>query len=485
MAPAKPPLKQVRKHSPPGCWTYLVALVFLAAAAAAVGFVAYQKAEEIGAGGSISQSLLPHFNLGPTQTPNPQATPSPTPTGVPTVLDQPLAKPWDGASRVTILVMGLDYRDWKKKDPLSRTDSMILLTIDPASKTAGMLSIPRDRWVEVPGYGHYKINTAYFLGEASKLPGGGPGLAVKTVERFLGVPINYYAQIDFEAFVKFINELDGITIDIPQEIELDPIGQGNTVILKPGEQTMDGELALAYARARYTANDDIDRADRQQEVILAVRRRLAKLGPSLLPKAPAIYKDLSSGIHTNMSFDDAIQLGLLALQVDMRDVKRGVIGPPHLVGYAKSPDGLDILVPVPSAIRVLRDEIFDPGSLLTPMFNPGGLIDPLLAPADPVDLVKAENPRITLINGTGNPDYLQKTAAYLASQGVTLTSSTGGNDLEVTRVTLFSGKPYTYSYLLNLLKVQNYGIRLKYDPNSPVDIEIYLGADWVKRGKLP
>jgi anionic cell wall polymer biosynthesis LytR-Cps2A-Psr (LCP) family protein len=123
---------------------------------------------------------------------------------------EPTLTPWDGVGRVTILLLGLDYRDWEAGNEYSRSDTMILLTLDPLSKTAGILSIPRDMWVAIPGFQHEKINVAYYLGDAYKLPGGGPGLAVKTVEDFLGVPINYYAQIDFGAFVKFIDELGGI-----------------------------------------------------------------------------------------------------------------------------------------------------------------------------------------------------------------------------------------------------------------------------------
>ena len=102
----------------------------------------------------------------------------------------PTAIPWDGANRVTILVMGLDYRDWEGEGP-SRTDTMMLLTMDPVSRTAGILSIPRDLWVNIPGFDYGKINTAYFLGELYNLEGGGPGLAIKTVEELLGVDINY------------------------------------------------------------------------------------------------------------------------------------------------------------------------------------------------------------------------------------------------------------------------------------------------------
>ena len=112
------------------------------------------------------------------------------------ILDE-LPDEWDANERVTILLMGLDYRDWESGEGPSRTDSMMLVTIDPLTRTAGMLSIPRDLWVDIPGYGHGRINTAYFLGEQDRLPGGGPELAMKTVEKFMGVPIQYYVQIDF------------------------------------------------------------------------------------------------------------------------------------------------------------------------------------------------------------------------------------------------------------------------------------------------
>ena len=116
--------------------------------------------------------------------------------------------------------MGLDYRDWVSGEGPSRTDTMILFSLDPLTLTAGMLNIPRDLWVNIPGYGYGKINTAYYLGEANQLPGGGTGLAVKTVEQFLGVPINYYAQIDFSAFERFIDLIGGIELNIEHEIKI-------------------------------------------------------------------------------------------------------------------------------------------------------------------------------------------------------------------------------------------------------------------------
>jgi polyisoprenyl-teichoic acid--peptidoglycan teichoic acid transferase len=214
-------------------------------------------------------------------------------------LDQlgPQPRPWDGASRVTVLVLGLDYRDWEEGDGPARTDTMILLTVDPVAKTAGMLNIPRDLWVNIPGFGYERINTAYRQGAVYNYPGGGPGLAIATVEQFLGVPIHFYAQIDFYAFEQFIDELGGIEIDVPEEIRVDPLGPGNTVILQPGKQTLDGPVSLAYARARYTEGGDFDRGQRQQQVILAMRNRIMNFNmlPTLVTKAPILYQELREG----------------------------------------------------------------------------------------------------------------------------------------------------------------------------------------------
>src|SRR6266496_5178883 len=164
--------------------------------------------------------------------------------------DSNLPAAWDGASRITVLIIGLDYRDYLANDGPPRSDTMILLTIDPLTKTAGMLSIPRDMWVNIPGFGYSRINTAYSSGEGSKLPGGGPELARKTVEQFIGVPIQYYAQVDFNTFVEFIDLIGGIDIDNDQELRLDPVGSGKDKfkITCCGIRKLNGERALAYVR---------------------------------------------------------------------------------------------------------------------------------------------------------------------------------------------------------------------------------------------
>lgn len=374
-----------------------------------------------------------------------------------------------------LLLMGLDARDWEKGE-IPRTDTMMLFTIDPLSNTVGVLSIPRDLWVNIPGYDYGKINTAYFIGEGNQLPGGGPGLAVKTVEELLGVPINYYAQIDFEAFVKFIDDIDGIKVTITETMVVDPVGQWNTQILEPGRYVLSGRMALAYVRARKGSGDDFGRAQRQQEALMAIRTAILKwdLMPKLIANAPAIYADLSSGIHTNLSLDQIMQLGILASQVPEENIKMALIGSEQ-VEFATSPDGLDILRPIPDKVRVVRDEVF----------STSGPVAPVEVSTDPAELMKVENARVSIQNGTGTSGLAGRTGDYLKSLGFNITEVGDGQAQGMTTMIIYSAKPYTAAYLAQLMNIQTSLILNRYDPNATVDIQIILGDDWAGNNQMP
>ncbi len=424
---------------------------------------------------------LPGVKLQPaTPTPNPAVAVINNPQAPLQPVGGPTPQAWDGAKRVTILIMGLDYRDWTVGQGPPRTDTMILLTIDPVNHTAGMLSIPRDLWVYIPGAKDYgKINTAYQLGEAWKLPGGGPGLAMKTVEDLLGVPIDYYAQIDFSAFVKFIDDIGGVKIDVPEKITVDPItgSNHNTVNLKPGRQVLSGDLALAYARVRKNAGDDFGRSQRQQQIILGIRDRVIDFNqlPTLISKAPILYGELSSGIHTNLSLEDAIKLAWLGSQIPKANIKQAIIGPEQ-VSFQKSPDGLDILKPLPDKIREIRDEIF----------TDSGPAGPGAANMDPAERVKEEGARVSVLNGTMSAGLAAQTQEYLQKQGINVTQS--GNASQVTtytEITFYTGKPYTVQYLVDLFKIEPLHIHHFYDPTKPMDIVVTLGSDWANKNPMP
>lgn len=392
--------------------------------------------------------------------------------------DGPAPQPWNGASRVTALVMGLDLRDWEAGEGPPRTDTMILFTVDPLTHTAGMLNIPRDLWVNIPGFGYGKINTAYPLGEGSRLPGGGPGLAMKTVEEFLGVPIQFYAQIDFFAFERFIDQIDGIEIDVPAEITIDPIGPDNTVTLQPGVQRLYGPEALAYARARYTEGGDFDRAQRQQQVIFGIRNRAlkARVLPSLIARSPTLYQELASGVHTNLTLEQAIQLAWLAEQIQPENIRRGVISPPEQVTLLKSPDGLDILKPITDKIRRLRDEIF----------AENGLASPVSANAQPVELMQAEGAHIAVLNGTFAEGLASRTSDYFTSIGANvITTGDAGQLYNSTTLIDYTGNPYTLKYFMELMGVQPGNIQSQYNPDSELDVAVILGTDWAGSNPMP
>jgi len=388
----------------------------------------------------------------------------------------PSAKPWDGKSRVNILVLGLDARDWEAGET-PKSDTMILFTIDPVSMTAGMLSIPRDLWVNIPGFGYYKINMAYFFGESQQLPGGGPELAMNTVEEFLGVPIQYYAQIDFNAFVKFIDHIEGVKITVENEITLETIGSYKETTLTPGRYTLDGPLALAYARERYsTKGGDVDRAKRTQQVILAVRDRILDFNmlPTLIANSPTIYKDLSEGIHTNLNLDQVIQLALLAQDIGRDNIRHEVIDYTMAVP-AISIDGLDILIAIPDQIRIARDNVF----------TTGGPVSPQAVAGDELELVKTEAARISVQNGTLTPGLASRSSKYFNSLGLNIVEEANAELASYSTIIDYTGKPYTLNYLVKLMAIQPTRVFSRYDPNAAVDVVVILGDDWAANNQMP
>ena len=389
----------------------------------------------------------------------------------------PEPQPWDGASRVSILVMGTDYRDWEEEVSAPRSDTMILVSIDPLTHSVGMLSIPRDLWVNFPdGFEPNRINMATRYGEIYRLPGGGPGLAMRTVENLLGLQIDYYVMIDFYAFERFIDEIHGVKLVIPEEIRVDPLGQGNAKILQPGEQVLPGDLALAYARARNTPGGDFDRAQRQHQVIMGVRKRIVEFEmlPTLITKAPILYQELSAGVSTNLTLLQVIQFAWLGQQIPEENIKRGIIGSEHVV-MANSPEGASVLKPRPEQIRKLRDEIF----------TTEGPVSPIAANNDADELMQAEAALVSILNGTSTSGLAARTADFLQGRGVIVNSDNSPEFYATTTVIDYTGNPYTLQYLVDLMNINTNRIYHRYDPTSEADVILILGNDWANNNPLP
>lgn len=273
--------------------------------------------------------------------------------------------PWNGRTRVTILLMGLDFRDWQEAVGAPRSDTMILLSVEPVTKKVSILSIPRDLWIDIPGFQHNRINTAYSSGEGNRLPGGGPGLAMKAVESLVGVPIQYYAVVDFGTFERLIDEIGGVDVLVKERVKISPIGRDSHWLdAKPYH--LDGPDTLAYARTRKGSGGDFSRAERQQQVALAILDRVVGFDMigTLIAKAPILYQQLATGVRTNMSLDEMISLAWLGVSIDKANIRQEVISPPKMVGFHTTDTGAQVLRPVPSEIRKLRDELFVDTSLI-------------------------------------------------------------------------------------------------------------------------
>ena len=408
---------------------------------------------------------------------NPEGTPiapadlPPTPVIAP-VVDLPPA--WDGASRINILFIGLDARDLESQDGPPRSDTMMLITIDPLTKTAGMLSIPRDMWVNIPGFGYSRINTAYSSGEGAQLPGGGPALAMKTVSNFIGVPVDYFLQVDFAVFTDVVDMLGCIEVNPTEDMILDPVGSGTDhfkLTWGGTRQLCQGWKVLAYARNRHTSGGDFDRAKRQQEVVLALQKKVfdPEVFPSLIAKAPQMYQELSYGIHTNMPFEDALKLAVLAKDISRDSIKSGVIDTTMVTfdNVTLGGQNASIMKPIADKIRVLRDEIFTSTGPLSP-----------IAQGDVPALMRQEAARVRVMDGTFTPGLDQRAGTYFQSQGMNVTEvGTATEAYAQTTIIVYGSKLYTVKYLQTTFGFTDKQIKFVSDPASTVDIEVRIGSD--------
>jgi LCP family protein required for cell wall assembly len=466
---------KITKHFPKDRPTqiFLMGLVLLAIVGAVFGFRLVRSVVASNQTFSLPGDPVIRVDVSPVEDENGAEEVKPIFENIPAA-SLPSPDPWDGVSRVNLLLMGLDYRDWEAGET-PRTDTMMLLTFDPLTKSAGMLSIPRDLWVPIPGFEYNKINTAYYLGEVYNLPGGGPGLAIKTVEELLGVPIQYYAQIDFQAFVDFIDHIGGVKLTFDEEITLDRRGRWNTRTLEPGTYTLDGEYSLAYIRLRTSDGGDFNRARRQQQFILAFRDRILEFDmlPKLVASAPKIYNDISAGINTNLTLNEAIKLAWSVMDVNRGEIKSNVIHNEY-VTLAKSEDGLDILRPVPDKIRLLRDEVF--GSV--------GVFGPV-AEGELSEIIAEEGARVSIRNGSSHTGLAVQTASWLREQGFNIAEEVNAEYTVFSQIYVYNGTPYALKFLSENMGITSANIYNQDDVDSGFDIVVILGDDWANNNPMP
>lgn len=277
----------------------------------------------------------------------------PTPTPLPT------QEPWQGSQRITVLLMGIDRRPG---DPfISRTDTMMLLSFNPATNQASILSVPRDLYVVIPGYGRDRINTAFVYGARGNNPAGGAALSMQTITYNLGIPIDHYILVDFNAVVQTVDALGGIDVNVPFDI-YDPTYPDmyygyDPLYIPAGWQHMDGALALKYARTRHVDND-FGRAQRQQQVVLAVRDHMLNMGVGdLLRQVPFLFQQVGEGVRTDLSLDQILRLAKTASDIPAENIRSDVLDYDYVISYTTEA-GASVLVLVNDKAASLIQSLF-------------------------------------------------------------------------------------------------------------------------------
>ncbi len=402
---------------------------------------------------SVSVSMPGAINPGPLNIP---AKPPEISASIASVVKTVLPD-WTGTDRVNILVLGIDKRD---DEPIAgtRSDTIIVVSIDPVSKSAAMVSLPRDLWVNIPGCtarlgcsgGQQRINVAHAV--------GGPDMARQTVTADFGVPINFYARVDFRGFEQLIDAAGGVVIDVDWPVKDDEYPTADygyqRIYFGPGPQLMDGATALQYARSRHGMSD-FARAGRQQKVIVSLRTRALQL--NMLSRAPELVGIAQKSLSTDLSPVQMLSLAKLVSQIDRDKIYNLVIDTNYVTPF-KGQDGADLLSPNVPAIR-------------------GAIAAAQRAAAHPELRAKVE-----VLNGSGTVGLGQKAADYLTAQGfnVVRIAAAERSDYRSSMVQVLTedkGEGAAQA-VASTLRFPTTAISALPTPNASADIRIVLGQDF-------
>lgn len=395
------------------------------------------------------------------------------PTAVPTIAPSAALPRVTDPRQFQILLLGIDQRSATDDPGPFRTDTMMLLSVNPARKTLGVLSLPRDLWVEIPGFEQGRINTANFIGDGNAYPGGGgPALAMETVTANFGVRVDKYLLVNFDVFTTIVDILapNGVPVTVTEWIDDPdyPDDRYGTIHVQfdPGEQRMDAETLLQYARTRATEDGDFDRARRQQQALDAVRAEVLNTGGiiNFVSQAFTLWEALQGNYRTNLELNEIVALGNLMSEIAREDIRYRVID--QFYAYpGLSPQGDQVLYPDFAAIRDLILETFYAQTQLT--------LAEMKARAD------EENPLVYVYNGTSVIGLAGDTRDWLVAKGVRVDDI--GNDVtngrQLTEIREYGRYSWTAKYLAALMGLPEERIARSGDGLIAQGVLVALGED--------
>ena len=371
---------------------------------------------------------------------------------------------WQGKDRITVLLLGIDQRPGEDPDT-TRTDTIILLTLDPQARTAGMMSIPRDLYVPLPDRGMDRINTAHVY--------GGPEYAERAVEYNFGIPIQHYARVDFTALTSLVDLVGGVEIYNDADIS-DPTYPDNNYgydpfVLSSGWHTLDGQIALKYARTRH-GDSDLSRIKRQQQIIMALREKLKSTDAAtkILPQVPSILQTLSGAIKTDLNTVEIVQLALLAKDIPDDRIARVTLDETAVQPYTTT-QGASVLVPVRERVRQLREQFFSQVS------TPDA---PAAAPAQDTP-IPPQPLHIQIQNGTQRIGLAAGAKRYLEAKGFIVDSVADAPEPTPRTVIVdYTSKQQAVQHLAAELGIPLTSVTSAASPNSGLDALVVLGDDY-------
>ncbi len=399
----------------------------------------------------------PEIGLTPTSSPI-VVTPEPKPTPPPV---WPFAPRPEAPSLpippnvVTVLLLGAEgTTSW-------RTDSIMFVMYNPDTQRAALLSIPRDLWVAVPGYGYRRINEVDYLAERTNYPGGGPALLRRVFEENLGLSFDHYVRVHFDGFIRIVDALGGVevVVDCPiEDIFPDPRNPEQTVHMKlePGKVRLDGTMALLYSRSRLSTSD-FDRARRQQQVMTGLWQQARRL--EILPRIPQLYRELNDAFVTDMGVEDVVRLARIAFSVEPQNVQAMVIKYP-LVENWRTPEGAAVLLPA-------EEKLFP------------ALVNFFEQLAQPPSPARVEHASVVVENHTPYPNWAEVAASRVEWAGGSVTAVVEVPTADAqTRLLVYRERPATLRELVKVLGLNEQQIeRRTPQPDSP-DMVLVVGPDF-------
>ncbi|MDP8963000.1 MAG: LCP family protein [Cyanobacteriota bacterium] len=362
------------------------------------------------------------------------------------------------ARPVNILLMGIDQVPNAQKNSTEvfagRTDTMLLLRLDPKDNTVRMLSIPRDTQVDIPGVGVAKINDANVE--------GGPALAARVVSRTLNdVPVDRYVRVTTEAFRELVDLVGGVEVFVPYPMKYTDVTQNLKIDLDQGWQTLNGDQAEQFARFRKDQYGDIGRVQRQQTLLKALRQRL--VNPTVLPRLPQVVRVMQQYVDTNLSLEEMLALVGYGLKLEPDDFKMVLL--PGRFSTPNESIASYWIMDSAGRDRVIR-EYFQPNPTLSSSKELKG---------------SANGVRIAIQNATDNPEIGRRVALYLAEKNFrnVYIIQDWPDHLRQTQIIVQQGDLEAAAILKKVLGIG------KVEASSTGDIEseltIRVGEDWLNK----